>query len=67
MASTVLRVRDRCTVASLDFSKTPRFNDCEVYVKLEGKRAKLLVVREDEQGNGELLWWQWVPVYQGEK
>lgn len=66
MANKVLKVRDRCKADNLDFSSEKygqRFKDCEVYVRMEGNRAKLLVVREDEVGNGDLLWWQWVPVY----
>ena len=66
MAAQVLKVRDRCKADALDFSSATygqRFKDCEAYVQLVGKRAKLLIVREDEQGNGELVWWQWIPVY----
>lgn len=65
MAATVMKVRDRCRAEDLNFSSETygkRFAGCEAYVKLENGRAKLLIVREDDMGNGELVWWQWIPI-----
>lgn len=57
-----IRVRDRLTVEGL--SHLTPFKNCDMYVQLVDGRCKLLVVQEDDRGNGALKWWTWIPILQ---